>query len=92
MTVTADTPTPDEPVATASVAGVAEHAAAEPSPAGQVVWDYCAVVRGILNDDQGGSLHPPGLRMAAALVDVRESLTRNLRAKKGGSRSSHCSV
>ena len=92
VTVTADTPTPDEPVATAGVAGVAEHAASEPSPAGQVVWDYCAVVRGILNDDQGGPLHPPGLRMAAALVDVRESLTRNLRAKKGGSRSSHCSV
>src|SRR5499426_4099726 len=29
-----------------------------------VVLDYCAAVRGILNDDQGGPLHPPGLRMA----------------------------
>ena len=25
-----------------------------------VVLDYCAAVRGILNDDQGGALHPPG--------------------------------
>src|SRR3954464_5910697 len=31
---------------------------------GGVVLDYCTAVRGILNDDQGGPLHPPGLRMA----------------------------
>jgi len=49
-----------------------------------VVLDYCAAVRGILNDDQGGPLHPPGLRMAEALGEVRQSLGRNLRAKKGG--------
>jgi hypothetical protein len=49
-----------------------------------VVLDYCAAVRGILNDDQGGPLHPPGLRMAEALTDVRDSLRRNLGAKKGG--------
>ena len=49
-----------------------------------MVLDYCAAVRGILNDDQGGPLHPPGLRMAAALEEVRESLQRNLDAKKGG--------
>lgn len=49
-----------------------------------VVLDYCAAVRGILNDDQGGPLHPPGLRMAAALKEVNESLQRNLAAKKGG--------
>jgi hypothetical protein len=35
--------------------------------ASAVVLDYCATVRGILNDDQGGPLQPPGLRMAAAL-------------------------
>jgi hypothetical protein len=52
--------------------------------AGQVVLDYCACVRGILNDDQGGPLHPPGIRMAEALEEVRESLQRNLEAKKGG--------
>jgi hypothetical protein len=41
--------------------------------AGSVVLDYCAAVRGILNDDQGGPLHPPGLRMDEALQEVRES-------------------
>jgi hypothetical protein len=52
--------------------------------AGEVVLQYCAAVRGILNDDQGGPLHPPGLRMAEALGEVNESLQRNLAAKKGG--------
>jgi hypothetical protein len=56
---------------------------------GSVVLDYCTVVRGILNDDQGGPLHPPGLRMAEALHEVQESLQRNLDAKKGGSRRSN---
>jgi hypothetical protein len=69
-------------------------AAADPSPAvvepaGSVVLDYCAAVRGILNDDQGGPLHPPGLRMAEALGEVQESIQRNLDAKKGGSRRSN---
>ncbi len=64
----------------------AGRSAAEPFPAGQVVLDYCAVVRGILNDDQGGRLHPPGLRMANALKEVRASLGRNLEAKKGARR------
>ena len=58
--------------------------------AGAVVLDYCAAVRGILNDDQGGPLHPPGLRMAEALGEVRESLQRNLDAKKGGAPRSNC--
>ena len=53
-----------------------------------VVLDYCAAVRGILNDDQGGPLHPPGLRMAEALEDVHASLQRNLEVKKGGRRTS----
>ena len=52
--------------------------------AGQVVLDYCAVVRGVLNDDQGGPLHPPGLRMAEALAQVRASLGRNLALHKAG--------
>src|SRR5262245_21973085 len=60
--------------------------------AGHVVLDYCAGVRGILNDDQGGPLHPPGIRMASALQEVRDSLQRNLGAKKGGAaRSSYAS-
>ena len=49
-----------------------------------VVLAYCAAVRGILNDDQGGPLQPPGLRMAEALGEVRTSLQRNLEAQKGG--------
>jgi hypothetical protein len=49
-----------------------------------IVLDYCAAVRGILNDDQGGPLHPPGLRMAEALADVHASLQRNVEAQKGG--------
>jgi hypothetical protein len=57
---------------------------AVPDDIGDVVLDYCACVRGILNDGQGGPLHPPGLRMAGALGEVRESLQKNLDAKKGG--------
>ncbi len=57
--------------------------------AGEVVLGYCAAVRGILNESQGGPLHPPGLRMSEALQDVRDSLDRNLGAKKGG-RPSRC--
>lgn len=56
--------------------------------AGAVVLAYCAAVRGILNDDQGGPLHPPGLRMAEALEEVRESIQRNLDVQKGGSQRS----
>jgi hypothetical protein len=55
--------------------------------AGEVVLGYCAAVRGMLNDRQGGPLRPPGLRMREALQDVRDSLTRNLQAQKGGLQS-----
>ena len=48
-----------------------------------------AAVRGILNNDQGGPLDPPGLRMADALDEVRQSIQRNLGVKKGGSRTSN---
>ncbi len=68
-----------------------KEAANEPSATGQVVLDYYAAVRGILNDDQGGPLHPPGLRMAEALGEVRQSLDRCVAAKKGGLRRSSCS-
>ncbi len=57
-----------------------------------VVLDYCTAVRGILNDDQGGPLDPPGLRMAGALDDVRVSLQRNLDAEKGGESNNACGV
>lgn len=55
-------------------------------PAGDVILEYCAAVRGILNNDQGGPLQPPGLAMSDALTEVRQSLGRNLAAQKGGSR------
>jgi hypothetical protein len=55
-----------------------------PADAGEVVLDYWSAVRGILNDDQGGPLQPPSLRMAEALGDVRASLQRNLDAHRGG--------
>src|SRR5262245_9694852 len=57
-----------------------------------VVLEYCAATRGILNDDQGGPLHPPGIRMAEALGEVRASLQRNLEAQKGGRRMSDSPV
>jgi hypothetical protein len=77
-----------EATGTATMAG-ADLSPAVVEPAGSVVLDYCAAVRGILNDDQGGPLHPPGLRMAEALGEVRESIQRNLDAKRGGSRRSN---
>jgi hypothetical protein len=52
--------------------------------AGDVVLAYAAAIRGVLNDDQGGPLRPPGLRMAEALSEIQESLERNVAAKKGG--------
>lgn len=76
----------------ATIVSAVEEPAAEPSPAGQVVLDYCAAVRGILNDDQGGPLHPPGLRMGDALKEVRQSLDRCVGTKKGGPQRSYCSV
>jgi hypothetical protein len=52
---------------------------------GGVVLDYCTAVRGILNNDQGGPLHPSGLQMAEALKEVEASIQRDLDEKKGGS-------
>jgi len=82
----------EEQLPTADPAGVTptgadEHSAANVKPstkAGAVVLDYCTAVKGILNDDQGGPLHPSGLRMAGALREVRQSLERNLQRKKRG--------
>jgi hypothetical protein len=66
--------------------------ASEEDSACHVVLDYCAAVRGILNDDQGGPLHPPGLRMADALGEVRDSIQRNLDEEKGDSRRPNSAV
>ena len=86
---TKDDLTSDAPGATGTAPAATNPSAAVVDPAGGVVLAYCAAVRGILNDDQGGPLHPPGLRMAEALHEVQESLRRNLDAKKGGSRRSN---
>jgi hypothetical protein len=83
----------DDPEATVTViVGPANAASSESDSASAVVLDYCAAVRGILNDDQGGPLHPPGLRMAEALEEVRESIQRNLEAKKGDSQKRNSAV
>jgi hypothetical protein len=79
----------DPEITETETAAPAPAAEAETDSAGAVVLDYCAAVRGILNDDQGGPLHPSGLRMAEALVEVRESLQRNLDEKKGGPQKSN---
>jgi hypothetical protein len=71
-------PAPLEATTAPAIAAAAESA-------NSVVLEYCAVVRGILNDDQGGPLQPPGLRMADALNEVRDSIQRNLDEKKGAS-------
>jgi len=81
--------TSQAPEATDTATTTANRSPAVVDPAGSVVLDYCAVVRGILNDDQGGPLHPPGLKMAEALGEVQESIQRDLGAKKGGSRRSN---
>jgi|HubBroStandDraft_6_1064221.scaffolds.fasta_scaffold215769_2 hypothetical protein len=80
------TPTP----ATLSASTPAAPAAASTTPgavrseAQDIVLEYAAGIRGILNDDQGGPLDPPGLRMAEALGEVRGSLQRCVEPKKGG--------
>lgn len=78
-------PEPNDPEATVTVvAGPGSTPSPAVGSASAVVLDYCTAVRGILNNDQGGPLHPPGLRMAEALHEVRDSIQRNLDAQHGG--------
>jgi hypothetical protein len=81
---------PDGALDTTGLRGAGE--AAVEDEVGEVVLGYCAAVRGILNDSQGGPLHPPGLRMREALQDVRDSLDRSLQGKKGGLQRRCCCV
>jgi hypothetical protein len=81
--------TPGTPEATGTATMAGDRSARVVDAEGGVVLDYCAAARGILNDDQGGPLDPPGLRMARALTEVQESLHRNLEVKKGDSRRSN---
>jgi hypothetical protein len=78
------TPQATAPEAARASSGRAARTGAAADPVGQVVLDYCGAVRGILNDDQGGPLHPPGLRMAEALQEVRASLSRVLALNRPG--------
>ena len=71
------------------ITGPANAPSLESDSANAVVLDDCAAVRGILNGNQGGPLQPPGLQMAEALNEVRESIQRNLDAKKGDSQTSN---
>jgi len=74
--------TPTPPSTSNPGASTAPEAAG--SEAQDIVLEYAAGIRGILNDDQGGPLDPPGLRMAEALGEVRASLQRCVERKKGG--------
>ncbi len=51
--------------------------------AGDIVMDYCCIIRGILNDNHGGPFNPPGTRMYRALIEVKESIASNLRKRQG---------
>jgi hypothetical protein len=83
-------PTNNDPAATFAVSTESVNPkATEGDLASAVVLAYCTAVRGILNDDQGGPLDPPGLRMTDALHEVRDSIQRNLDTKKGGSQSTN---
>jgi hypothetical protein len=83
-------PTPNDPQATLPVSTESVNPkVTEVDSASDVVLADCTAVRGILNDDQGGPLEPPGLRMADALREVRESIQRDLDAKRGESRNNN---
>jgi hypothetical protein len=83
---TAGSPAAADLEATVTVLAAADSGSEDQDSVCDVVLDYCTAVRGILNDDQGGPLDPPGLRMADALHEVGASIQRNLDEKKGGSR------
>jgi hypothetical protein len=80
------TPTSAAPSGTAPGAPAERSAASDAahSEAQDITLAYASGIRGILNDDQGGPLDPPGLRMAEALGQVRDSLQRCIERKKGG--------
>ena len=83
VTTPATATAPQEPAAITPALPTPPFETRQVSEVGQVVLDYCAAVRGILNDDQGGPLHPPGVRMAEALAEVHDSIGRAQVGKKG---------
>jgi hypothetical protein len=79
-----DEAVPSTPTSATLSASTPAASGSAPSEAQDIVLEYAAGIRGILNDDQGGPLDPPGLRMAEALGEVRASLQRCVKPKKGG--------
>jgi hypothetical protein len=77
-------PSPTPARAASSPAASTPAPGASRSEAQDIVLEYAAGIRGILNDDQGGPLDPPGLRMAEALGQVRASLQRCVAREKRG--------
>jgi len=87
--VWAERRTPEPPARLAPPGAATPSAAVQADEASQeVVRDDGAAVRGIRNDAQGGPLHPPGGRLAAALEDVHAALQRHVAAQQGGQRPS----
>jgi hypothetical protein len=82
----AERPEAADAEATVTVLAAEDSDPGDQDSACDVVLEYGTAVRGILNDDQGGPLDLPGLRMADALHEVGASIQRNLDEKKGGSR------
>ncbi|HLK15550.1 MAG TPA: hypothetical protein VKT78_12165 [Fimbriimonadaceae bacterium] len=78
------TPAPLSASTPAALTGASMVPGSARSEAQDIALAYAAGIRGILNDDQGGPLDPPGLRMAEALGEVRASLQRCVEPKKGG--------
>ena len=70
---TDDIPSEDRPSEPIAAAVTNKNSPETVSAANAVVLDYCTAVKGILNDDQGGLLHPLGICMVEALQSVRES-------------------
>jgi hypothetical protein len=70
--------------ALAATGGATAEAPEVEDEAGEVGLGYGAAVRGMLNESQGGPLHPPGVRMSEALQEVRDSREHNLGATQGG--------
>lgn len=67
-----------------SVLDRAREEGGEKSTGDEIVLDFCAATRGILNSSQGGHLEPPGLRMAEGLKEVRASVQRLVDLQVGG--------
>ncbi len=78
------TPAPLSASTPAALTGASMVPGSARSEAQDIALAYAAGIRGILNDDQGGPIDPPGLRMAEALGEVRASLQRCVEPKKGG--------